>query len=318
MTTKPSAHIICDSISPTGERITSIQVTAHRYILAELNTHRVLSRSYRSSRAVPTKTLLHEVRTEPAMPVFWGANEKGMQANKELEARERACAEAGWRHAAMEAANWAGHLADLGAHKQITNRVLEPYLWVHGIITATEWDNFFGLRLHKDAQPEFRVLAEAMYERMQGNVPVELQPGEWHLPYLHTVWKDGEFLDDRYVGEFDGYRAMTSDDNWCDLDEDIARKVSAARCARNSYKLFDGAWPTIEDDLALCDKLMASGHWSPFEHQATPDEPKLSNGTNWTSGWENRHQHGNFWGWRQNRKLLPGEACAPMPAEYAA
>src|SRR5215472_1692852 len=112
--TKPSAIVIADSISPEGERLTSVQVTAHRFILAEINTHRVLSRSYRSSRAVPTVKLLEEVKTAPAMPVFWGKNEPGMQANAELEDRERVVCENHWRHAAREAVCWAGELLRMG------------------------------------------------------------------------------------------------------------------------------------------------------------------------------------------------------------
>lgn len=343
---QPSATIIADSVSPAGKRLVSVGVTAHRFILAEINTHRMISKSYRSSRAVPSKKLIEEVRTDPAMPVHWGANEKGMQASGELTNDEkivlqtyrgrdgealveqyahgigrRKFAEDTWREAAVRAADAADLMAAIGLHKQIANRVLEPFLWVHGVLTATEWENFFGLRLHKAAQPEFRALANAVWGAMKDSTPRALRPGQWHLPFIDA----NEGLDE-----------------WREPWFGEVIKRSVARCARSSYNSFDtGKRSTPEEDLATYAKLNIPGtefydpdapiHAGPSEHQGTPDEvirnphapidddpkdPPVSLSRNGYRIYARPAQHGNFIGWRQYRKTLPGEAVAPLPKEY--
>ncbi|MBV9863311.1 MAG: FAD-dependent thymidylate synthase [Alphaproteobacteria bacterium] len=288
-----AAKIIQDSISPAGVRLTSIQVTAHRFILAEINTHRQLSRNYRSSRAVPTARLIAEVRQNPAMPVFWGKNQPGMQAREELEGNARVDAEECWRRAAAAAADQAEQLAGTGAHKQIVNRLIEPFLYVPGLITATEWTNFFALRCHPDAQPEFKVLAEAMRDAMAGSRPELTDLGDWHLPYVDTQ-------DLRLVADVERETTRSTGEK-VEAAKSVLLKLSAARCARVSYRVFDAdRRPTIEEDIDLANRLAASGHWSPFEHVATPDvRPGLK--------WANRRLHGNFVGWCQHRKMMPGE-----------
>lgn len=333
--TQPSATVVADSLSPAGKRLTSVQVTAHRFILAEINTHRMLSRSYRSSRAVPSKRLIEEVRTDPAMPSFWGKNQPGMQAREELDDSEivpgwvltaRGIAERRWRDAAIDAARAAELLASTGLHKQVANRVLEPFLWVHGVITATEWDNFFGLRLHEDAQPEFRDLAAAIWNAMKLSEPYYLNPGDWHLPYV-----DDEDFSDAYIrasgGEPPFPKALPI---FREKVESTVIKVSVARCARSSYNSFDtGKRSTIEEDLATYAKLNIPGtenynplrpiHASPAEHQGTPDVWNGDLARDQVLGsypWMQPYQHGNFVGFRQYRKMLPGEAVAPLPEAY--
>ena len=288
-----AATVLADSMSPTGHRLQSFQVTAHRWILAEINTHKRLSRNYRSSRAVPVKKLIEEVRTNPAMPVEWRKNKPGMQAGELMTPEEAARAEIYWRAAAADAADHAEELAEMGLHKQWANRGLETYLYVHGVLTATEWGNFFGLRYHKDAQPEFRELAKAMYRARQGSTPKLLLPVEWHLPD---------------VDEFDVSAAKEAGRTnlfgmgW----SEILKRISAARCARVSYKVFDAyRRSTIADDLELAKHLMKSGHWSCFEHQATLDGQVKVGAINAcirsepVRKWLHAHQHANFIGWRQ-------------------
>lgn len=339
------ATVIAHSVSPAGIQIFSIGVTAHRFILAEINTHRKLSRSYRSSRAVPSARLIAEVETCPAMPVFWGANQPGMQAAQELDDTicvpgriwtPRELAREEWKEAAIDAARRAKKMADAGLHKQIANRVLEPFLWVHGIVTATDWDNFFGLRLHKAAQPEFRALADAMWLAMKESPSRYCEPGaNWHLPYFEP--EDWEAVEDyaERTGQYEKYMMDegTYSGSW---GKDLAIKMSVGRCAWSSYNSFEtGKRRTIEEDLATYAKLNIPGtenydpaqpiHASPAEHQATPDEPLLTFyegpsaykiSINRSVGFNHPEQHGNFVGWRQYRKMLPGESCAPLPEEF--
>jgi len=276
--TKPSVKIVADSISKDSKiRLTTVQIVAHRFIIPELNTHRVFSRNYSSSRAIPVQKLIDQVRSDPAIPVSWGLNKPGMQADDEAPDVIRNLAIDEWITSAKKAADSAESLMKYGIHKQIVNRVLEPYVWIHGIITSTEWNNFFMQRCHKDAQPEIQYLANLIRDELWKSSPIELVNGEWHLPYITQTDKDTLKTNDRY----------------------ILQKISAARCARVSYLKHDGTKPSIQDDLVLFDKLVGGDicHYSPLEHQATPD---LCNKYN---DWYASKLHGNLYGWKQYRKL---------------
>lgn len=266
--------VIADSIGPHRKRISTLQVKFHRFILPEFNTHRVFSRNFSSSRAIPTAKLIEQVRTNPALPVHWGQNQPGMQAQIELDERTKATAQREWRIAANMAADSAEILAGMGAHKQIVNRVLEPYLWVTGIVTSTEWDNWDQLRRHEDAQPEIYELACRINEARESSTPEFLNYNEWHLPYISIDEKNNSFF------KLEANRYML-------------QKISAARCCRVSYLKHDGSVPNIDDDLALFQRLAGAVplHASPLEHQATP------------SSLSSVDKQGNFRGWDQYRKI---------------
>jgi len=271
-----SAKVIAHSKHRSAvEELITLQVTFPRFILPEFLTHRVFSRNFSSSRAIPTAKLLEQVRTNPAMPIHWGKNQPGMQADVELDEAEAKHARQAWIDAAHLAANQAEFMSNLGAHKQIVNRILEPYLYVTGIVSSTEWGNFFGLRNHPDAQPEIKNLAQCMEDAIENSESRMLAPWEWHLPYV-TLEEQRELLD----------RKETSG---------LGPAISAARCCRVSYLKQDGTSPSIEDDLALCERLMKARpiHASPFEHQAKPMLDRRQS-----------HLSGNLSGWIQNRKLI--------------
>lgn len=270
------AKIIKDSINLAGNRLTTFELCYPRFIHGELMTHRVFSRNAMSSRAIPVVKMLDQVAHNPAMPVHWGANQSGMQAIFEVDAH---AAQSLWRRAAVHASEVATEMVTLGLHKQVANRILEPFQWMRTIVTATEWDNFFELRAHPDAQPEFQKLAYMMQEAMNAGVPTLLSEDEWHLPYL-TDAEIGDLKSAR-TEKIDPFRVRQG----C--------KVSAARCARVSYLTHDGKEPDIVKDLALFDRLAASRpiHASPLEHQGSPGHMDT----------------GNFVGWTQFRKLWEKE-----------
>lgn len=284
------AKVIEDSISEDGKRITTLQVKFHRFILPEFNTHRVFSRNFSSSRAIPTKKLLEQVRNDPAMPVHWGKNQPGMQANEELDDLAKRAAKESWIAAAREAASGADIMAQIGVHKQIVNRVIEPFLWANGIVTSTEWENWDNLRDHEDAQPEIRELAIRAREARNNSTPRLLKPGEWHLPYISQDERNDGFFKDP-------------------VNADLLRKISAARCCRVSYLKHDGTVPNIKDDLALFERLAGAVplHASPLEHQATPYH--LERGR---IGYDHELQ-GNFKGWIQYRKIWEREIYGSKP-----
>lgn len=269
-----TASVIADSVSPQGDRLTTMQLRYPRFIHAEFMTHRVFSRNASSSRAIPIEKMIRDVIEDPAMPVAWGSNKPGMQAGDELTGYDLQDCKAEWMRARDAAVASAKEIARLGAHKQIVNRLLEPFGHISVICTATEWDNFFALRCHPDADPTMRALAEAMREAMANSHPMER---EWHLPYVtEEDWRLEH-----------GPRFPTRQETFAHL-----AKVSAARCARVSYLNHDGTSPNIEKDLVLAQRLLDSRHMSPFEHQArvTGDEG--------TALW------GNFTGWDQFRKMV--------------
>jgi thymidylate synthase ThyX len=271
-----TAKVLADSTSPTGKRIVTFELTYPRYIHAEFMTHRVFSRNAASSRAIPFKKLLQRVQEDPAIPIHWGKNEPGMQANSEVDELERTEARRLWLNARNDAIMYAEAIAGLGIHKQVVNRLLEPWMHITVIATATDRENFYSLRYHSAAEPHFQALAKMMWEAEQRSRTAILRYGDWHLPLVEAR-------------------------DILNYDIETLKKLSVARCARVSYLNHDGTNPDVEKDLVLHDRLLASGHMSPFEHQATPLEQDCPN-----DKWE-EVQSGNLHGWQQYRKTLPNE-----------
>lgn len=260
------AKIIEDSVSWHGVRLTTFQLQYHRYIHGEVMTHRMFSRNASSSRAIPVMKIIKQVWNDPVIPVHFGANRPGMQAKEELTGWRGKVARGLWRLGAKLACIVAYGMNKVGLHKQIANRVLEPWQLMHVIMTATELENFFALRDHPDAQPEIRVLAIEMKRAMDASTPVLVGQGGWHLPYVTP----------------EEVRLFPLTD---------LIKASAARCARVSYLTHDGKHPRIEADIALYERLVGSVpiHASPVEHMATP----LASNEEWG---------GNLRGWKQHRQ----------------
>lgn len=283
-----SAKVVADSISSENVRLVTMQLTYPRFIHSEFMTHRVFSRNAASSRAIPIAKMIEQVEKNPAVPVSWGKNQSGMQAREELEhfapfkerfsdghrsdwdwvysPRDRAIQE--WHAAKLSAVKHAKEMVALGVHKQLVNRLLEPWQEMQTIVTATEWTNFFKLRRHPDAQPEIKALADEMEKAMSESQPKLLHAGEWHLPYAIVNLND-----------------VLSADTLAQM-----KKWSTARCARVSYLNHDKQEPEAAKDEDLHDKLLQSGHFSPFEHPATPGDGS--------------RMYANFRGWQSYRSEL--------------
>ncbi|MEX2448825.1 MAG: FAD-dependent thymidylate synthase [Solirubrobacterales bacterium] len=303
MAFETEAKTLADSRSPAGRRLTTLEVTFPRFVLAEFNTHRVFSRNSASSRAIPIVKQLRRMLEHPFVPLEFGSNQPGMQAGPPLEGDAKLAAEEEWLRARDDAvrrvlglisspaeAAAGGELEAqldrveaivkdraqpaewLDVHKQVANRLLEPFMWHTVIVTATEWDNFFNLRCHPDAQPEIRRAATEMRAAIEASEPAELGGDGWHLPLIHP--------EDREEAPI----------------EDLV-KISAGRCARVSYLTHAGK-RDLSADIELCERLLESGHMSPLEHPARPlTAAELEQGE-WS---------GNFLGWRQYRKTIEGE-----------
>lgn len=278
-----------------------------RFIHAEVMTHRLFSRNASSSRAIPVKRMIEDVLRDPAMPIHWGKNQRGMQADGEHDAAVHlqdgdyvATAKQAWLFARDRAVEVAQAFDAAGYHKQVVNRLIEPFTHINVVVTATNYANFFWLRRHPDAQPEIKALADAMWDALQASTPRVLQPGEWHMPFVTD--EDRDRVELVYGGN----------GNVLEIPVGVADliKVSVARAARTSYLTHDGRVPDFDEDVALYDRLVGSAplHASPAEHQARADEPLFTSPN--TTAWENAHLAGNFDpGWVQYRKTLPGERC---------
>lgn len=302
------ATIIADSISAsTNKRITTFELEYHRYIHAELMTHRQFSRNSASSRAIPIDKMIELVQTNTATPIHWGSNKSGMQAGDEIVNTVPAIN--AWIDARNDAIKHAKRLQELGLHKQIVNRVLEPFQMMKVLVTATDFDNFFNLRCHPDAQPEIKHLADLMYQAMQESTPEVLHAGEWHTPYVHHSRREVDDVLEYYTWDSNG--------NINYLTSDEAIKISCSCAAQVSYRTND---TSIEKALAIYDKLVNSDpvHASAFEHCATPIDPSIDEELDTDEGITHFFSYngsgftpcsGNFKHWVQYRQLIPNHDC---------
>lgn len=297
-------QLIKDSIA-NSIRISTFILEYPRFIHSEVLTHRMLSRNAASSRAIPTSAIIQNIRDNPAKAVWWGKNMSGMQAKEALTGWRFVLAKAVWASARELSILGARLLNRIGLHKQLANRILEPFQNIRVVVTATEWNNFFALRNHQDAQPEFAALARMMKEAMEDSRPAVLQPGEWHIPYMvrstndegNTFWHsvaDGKVSCQGYLLE-------------------DALMISASMAAQESYRKSD---PSLEKAKKIFTQLVESKpcHASPVEHQAMAMEHHTNYPVPDTNEWPQGITHidrnnlfwsGNLRGWIQHRQLVP-------------
>lgn len=312
-----TAKVIQDSIS-NGKRITTYELEYPRFVHSELMTHRVFSRNSASSRAIPIKTMNELIMSDPAKPIHWGKNQAGMQAKEELDFSQKILAQHEWDHAMRDAVRHSETLAFIGAHKQISNRITEPFQRMKVVVTTTEDANWFWLRDHEDAQPEIREIAKQMLIAKSNSVPFELFENEWHVPYVNRDRVNGEIV-------YSVMSETTAGFTLCELSTEDARIVSASCCAQVSYRKTDDS---IEKAKFIFDKLINSKpcHASPCEHQATPIWSTVEEGYDlrefinlpyerctWQDGITHIDRNGRFWsanfqGWIQFRQLIPENA----------
>lgn len=304
-----NANILADSVAETKsgpKRITTFELEYPRMIHSELMTHRVFSRNAASSRAIRLKTMIDLVRQNIALPVFWGKNQSGMVANEEcnepivIDGRTLTKEEA-WEEWAKMNCKYADAFSSY--HKQIVNRPLEAFSNIKVVLTATEFDNYFMLRNHKDAQPEIRELAKMMYEKLEDNIPNVLEFLDWHLPYYKNgIWKAAD--KSKYKPDFDDV-----DEHGTTLKE--ACLISASCCAQVSYRKLDDS---LEKAIDIYNKLINSfpPHSSPFEHQASPMPKNYDASDIFNIGGTHVDKYGRFWsgnfmGWIQYRQIMMNE-----------
>ena len=260
--------VVADSVSPTGSRLLTVEATYPLIVHNELLTHRVFSRGSASNRAIPNLVFIEKVKNDPFVPLRWPKRSKSMAPREyftdpdQIEQLNRL-----WLDCRDAVLPYVEAMTEIGAHKEIANRPLMAWQWITTVITGTEWDNFFNLRCHPDAEQHMRRLADLVRAVHMSSQPRELNWGQWHLPYL------------------------TDDEQDLDLDIGTKKKVSVARCARTST-LTQG---TIAEDLNLFNRLYTAEpiHSVPFEMVATPAEGRYANFEGWMSFRWRLEQRGN-------------------------
>lgn len=263
------AEMVCDSVSPhTGRRITSAVVRLPRIVLAELNTHAALAKNSASSRAIPTATFRQRVLANPYIPWRWPINGKGM-VPKEYAApdswRSRFATFA-WKGGLVVASLAHRLLERIGVHKEIANRLLEPWMWTEVLVTATDWDGFFAQRCHPAAADGVRAAATVLRALLETHQPTETT---LHLPYVQKH-EDGDM------------RTLFM--------------ASARRCRRVSY-MRQGVVVSLEEDAAAgAEGLLENPpHLSPYEHAAMA-LPTNDRHAKFSGGWKSgRHIFGEDW-----------------------
>lgn len=288
----------CDANNAKNQVIT-FNVKYGLIVHAEALRHRLFSRCVKSNRAIPMHLIRKEVIKEPYVPVWFGSKQKGMVADVEIKFKKTGSVL--WRLGRYPACGLHWILEKVGAHKEWANRLLNPWQFVRETITYTEGDNFYNLRIHKDAQKDIKELAECMFKAYQQSTPMKLTYGEWHLPYVDSRVVEGKI---KYF-----------DSDGTELSTEGAIKCSAARCARSSYDKHDKTMPLAKDDIPLYNQLIESdpAHASPVEHPCTV-MPEFD----WQSDWPDGVTHvdknkkgwsGNYKGWIQYRQLLTNHTC---------
>ena len=321
--TNIKATVICDSISEQGIRLTTFEIEYPRFIHSEVMTHRNLSKNSSSSRAIPITKMLEQIESNMAIPLYWGKAKSGMQATEEVDIDDVWWYEEKWKFAFDEVSYRIEQLSDNvegkkgfmpPLHKQVPNRLSEPFQMMKVVITGTDWDNFFNLRIHPDAQPEICMLAYKIYKAMEESYPVKLKAGDWHLPFVNIGWNGRG--DTTYFNE---------DFDVIDLEDAI--KISASCCAQVSYRNTD---MSLEKADKIFNMLIKSDvlHASCFEHLATPIEEKdfsfdipfdgsevsYRESDSWQEGVTHRNRQGglcsgNLRGWVSCRQQLQDNTC---------
>lgn len=268
-----SAKVLADSTNCCDNRLTTMELTYPRCVHSEFLTHRMFSRNAASSRAIPVEKMIEQVERDPFIPIHWGKAQKGMQAYEVMNELEAKLCLAEWNSARLHSVENVKWLVRYGLHKQIANRLLEPWIWITVIATGNEgsWNNFFALRCHHEAEPHIQAIAYMARDMRNQSTPQKLSDGQWHLPLIG----------------FEGDELLSVEDQV---------KVSVGRNARISYLTHDGR-RDVQADIDLHDRLLASKHFSPFEHVACSSRISVCD---W---WQ-----GNLGsGWEQYRKTLKGE-----------
>ena len=329
-----TAKVIADSINETGQRLTTFELEFPRLILSECNTHGAIEKNTSSSRAIPVSKMLDHILEQNLKPIYFGSKKSGMQAGEELTGEDLQCAKDVWESALKNAVGQANQLDALGVAKEVTNRITEPYQLIKAVWSATDWENWFNLRLEKDADPNICMLAYKMYEAMSKSVPVLLKKGEYHLPYvgkydIPVAYSDlggYEYETGYNVFYYDKERYRTIE-HCMTLEEAI--KYSVASCASVSYRATD---MTLDKAEKIWNMLVKSEvvHASPLTHVATPisKEIEIENSDYQTIGfinrignpstWEEGVTHmrrdgtlcsGRFAGFIQQRHLIENNTC---------
>ena len=280
-----------------GKKMMTLRVKYPRIIHAEKLKHSQLKCNTSSSRAIPVKQNNQYILSDVAMPVRFGKNQSGMQDCGELDNPvvidgKSYTPQQAWEYAAGLMCKVSDAFADAGYHKQVCNRLTEPFQYTEAVFSGSEWANFFWLRCDQDADPTIKVLADLCFQAYADDDDWQLlSHGQWHLPYVDCKFIDGE-------------QVFYQEDKQLTLQE--AKLISMSTCAQASYRKEDNS---LEKALVVEGRLFSGKkvHASPSEHQAMAFN-MFSDAFDGTGITHHNKQgdlcSGNLVGWVQFRQLI--------------
>lgn len=286
-----SARVIADSYYERLGiiyRITTMVIILYRGVLAEFNTHRMLSRNSASSRAIPVRTMLRRLARELFVPTAFGTAIPKMNAGPRLEGDDLDKAIAVWGDSARSQMWYA---LCLTTSPEYVEREWEK--WV-----LEENDDFFAFLFDvadRIDNKEHPIHQEPLLNVTKGLTNRLLEPF-MHQEIIVTASEWENFLNLRtdknaqeeirsvaedmkkaleestpvLLEEGEWHLPFLQDDEkeWAKSHPELAVKAVTARCARVSYLTHgsEDKKPDLEKDFALADGLKGNGHMSPFEH----------------------------------------------------
>lgn len=342
---KINAQILADSTNKFGNRLTTFVVTFPRIILAEFNTHRMLSKNSASSRAIPFNKMLKMVETDPFIPIAFQKDHKGMQGTQYFTGWRAKVIELAWVSASKAAIFAAKKLNKLGLTKQLCNRLLEPFMMHTVIVTGSEWENFFHLR-----SPQYIYSDDTLTSVSRSWKDYGLEMGrdedEWHdsattlerlgvnkgmaeihiMALAEKMWDEYQTSKPKFLNEGEWHIPYEAEiekilpptlpiREGLTLEEGVNEfkvKLSTVMAARTSYTVVgeDQKPLTWQRMVQLHDEMANANpkHASPFEHcgqSMCDDEYRFKSSYNYN---ENTWGwSGNFCGYNMYRKSLKNE-----------
>ena len=292
---KPTVEIIADSIAPNGKRITTLRSIYWLCIHPEHLRHGPISHSVASGRAIPISRTIEQVTDNPWYPSQYGKTHKGMQHSEVFTGDDVHELDKLWLETSRLMLEQVEKFNKIGVTKQLTNRLLAPWVQVRDVTTSTDYDAFLKLRLHDTAEIHIQELAVETLVALATSVPKKLEPGEWHLPFItdddreYALYTFKEQEPESYTFPMEVEDAFARHN--VSMADQLLILISAARCAYTSYDKNKGKTRDAELTTAAR-KLLPYHHYSPFEHQA-----RARNVSKY-------YVSGRSRGWQQARKIL--------------
>jgi hypothetical protein len=285
-----SARVIADSHYERNGvwfRVVTMVIVLYRGVLAEFNTHRMLSRNSASSRAIPVRTMLRKLAHDLFVPTTFGTAIPKMNAGPALTGDDLDKAIAVWGDSARSQMWYALCLTtspeyvarewELWTSTDGHDEIIDFVLDVADRIDNKQHPIHQELLLNVTKGLTNRLLEPFMYQE------IIVTATEWENFFNLRTDKNAQdeirlvaqMMKDAYdnstpvvLEEGEWHLPFIQDDEkeWAKANPALAVKASTARCARVSYLTHGTDRIDLNKDYTLADGLKGNGHMSPYEH----------------------------------------------------